>query len=280
MPSVHRPQSESRMVRPINEIRQYATMVRVFHKDSWASAAVYRVDFMAATLVSLFWLASGVVGLSIFYRFTATIAGWTYQEALTVLGTYYVVNGYRMLSIKPNLTHLADQVRRGTFDYTLLRPVNSLFLATSRRFNPASWWDLLWGLVLTIGAALSSPAHVGPGSIGLFCVGLFCSLALVHSLGTSALSLTIRIVQASSVDDLLRGIIEISQYPTQFYGRTASQVLTAVPIVALSTLPAAALLGKADAAELLVAPGVAGAAMAISRRLWITAVKNYSGASS
>ena len=84
-------------------------------------------------------------------------AAGTFASTLALLGVYLTVSALRGLFIGPSLDALAGmdgEIWSGKFDFTLLRPVNTQFLVSLRKWRLFALFDLLLGLgVLVVAVA-------------------------------------------------------------------------------------------------------------------------------
>ncbi len=95
----------------------------------------YRADLLAKTLMSAFWLVWAAVGVSVYFRYTGDIAGWSHGGVLVVVGLFFAVNGIRQAFLEPNLALMREYVRRGTLDHVLTQPVDSQVLVSLRHVD-------------------------------------------------------------------------------------------------------------------------------------------------
>ena len=110
----------------------------------------YRVNFVLATLTSLGNLLGSVFGLFLFYRTGYTFKGWSWEEALVVLGIFTVLEGFSTTFLAPNLNRIVSQVQQGTLDFVLLKPISSQFWLSTNTISPWGLPDLVFGIVLII----------------------------------------------------------------------------------------------------------------------------------
>src|SRR5713101_5496799 len=111
---------------------RYFRLLKTFYKNALLAEMEYRANFVVNVLMSLFWLFWAVFGLQVYFSHAQTLGGWTYDEALVVVGLFYLANGYMQAVLQPNISLIADHIRLGTMDFILTKPVNSQFLASLR----------------------------------------------------------------------------------------------------------------------------------------------------
>ena len=85
----------------------------------------YRTNLGVQLLQSFFGLATSLLGLGIIFSKTDTLAGWLPAELLVVVGVYMIVSGLTQMIVRPSLTRFMEDVRLGTLDFMLTKPVDA-----------------------------------------------------------------------------------------------------------------------------------------------------------
>ena len=83
--------------------KRYATLLRVQLRFSTLLAMQYRGDFLIDGAISLFWTATALAPLFVVYRETWSIPGWSFGEALLVIGWFTLLQGILEGAINPGL---------------------------------------------------------------------------------------------------------------------------------------------------------------------------------
>src|SRR5271155_1674801 len=96
----------------------------------------YRADFLLDGLVEAFWMVTALVPLLVVFRERSRLAGWTFGEALIVMGWFTFLEGVLEGAINPSLVTVVDHIRKGTLDFVLLKPADAQFLVSTSRFEP------------------------------------------------------------------------------------------------------------------------------------------------
>lgn len=265
--------------RTLDGWRRYAHVLAVCWRAAVAQQLEYRADLVAKTLMSAFWLAWAAVGVSIYFRFTGDIAGWSYGDVLVVVGLFFALNGARQAFLAPNLELMRDYVRRGTLDHVLTQPVDSQVLVSLRHVGMHNLADPVLGLML-VGVGLSR-SGVAPSPAAVAAAGLLvlAALALLYALELALMGLAVVLVGADDLGTVSFGVVELSRFPVQAYREPLQTLLVIVPVAFLTTLPAQALLGRLDPVWLAVSPTVAVASVVASSLWWRRVLRGYTGAS-
>lgn len=259
--------------------RRYVHVLAVCWRAAIAEQLEYRADLVAKTLMSAFWMAWAGVGVSVYFRFTGEVAGWSYGEFLVVVGLFFTVNGVRQAFFDPNQQRMGEYVRRGTLDHVLSQPVDAQVLVTLRHLGMHNLVDPFLGLLLA-GIGLGVLGRVpSPGDVASFVLLLAAALVLLYALVLALMALGVLLVGADDLDQVSFSFVELSRYPVHAYRQPLQTLLVVVPVALLTTVPAQALLGRLEWWWLLVSPLVAVAAVAGARAGWRAALRRYTGAS-
>ncbi|MBD2122820.1 ABC-2 family transporter protein [Trichocoleus sp. FACHB-262] len=260
-------------------MQRYGRVLRLFWGTAIAAEMEYRLNFVLSALTSLGNLIGSLFGLFLFYRTGYTFEGWSWAEALVVLGVFTVLQGFSSTFLGPNLNHIVQHVQQGTLDFVLLKPINSQFWLSTRTISPWGLPDIFFGC-LVIGYAgrqlgIETPAYF-LGAVPL-CFGFISLYSLWFMLGATS----IWFVKIYNVTEVLRGLLEAGRYPMVAYPVAYRFFFTfIVPVAFLTTIPSEALLGRVELVWLLGAGLLALALFLVSRMFWQFALRFYTSASS
>jgi ABC-2 type transport system permease protein len=261
----------------------YFRLVWSFIAASAQQETAYRANFFISLLHTLLNFGTGLLGLVIIFDQVEAVQGWDYPAALAVLGVYLTISALRDLVISPSLDSLAGldgEIWRGTFDFVLLRPVNTQFLASLRQWRIFATFDLLLGL-LVIGVASQQLAHaLTLGQIVTFLLTLYTSILTVYAIFLAFSSMMFW-SPGFLFTWVFNGLFQMARYPVGVYPGVLRRLLTwVVPIGIITTVPAQALTGELTL-PLLMASLIFGHTLFIGASwLFRAALKRYSSASS
>ena len=258
---------------------KYARLMWRFFAVAIMRQAEYRLNFLLATLQSLGQVALVLATYALFYRFADEVAGWTADEALLLLGVYWIFDGVWSALFGGTLRLVGSRVERGELDQMLLRPVSAQFVVSC---NVIEFWELvkvpvgaglIWIAGERSGVSWSAPALLGAVTFGA------CGLALIYALRFTIATGTFWAPRIGELYSLLEGLYGAARYPVAYFERPFRDVLTyAVPVAFATTFPAQALLGDADWRLLPLGAGLALAALFASQRFWLFALRRYASA--
>ncbi len=262
-------------------MHNYLRLLTLFYKNTLISELEYRLNFWANLALSLFWLIWAALSVRIYFFHADSIAGWSYNELLVVMGLFFAMNGFRQMILKPNLSRISEYVRMGTLDYILTKPVDNQFLISLRHIGVYNWGDPLLGLGLVVYALWQLGRAPGLGEIALFVVLVVAAMLLLYSFNLLLQTTTIWLVNVERVDALVMGFLETGRFPISFYRGWVRTVLTVIiPVAFMTTFPAQALLGRLEWWLAAVAVGLAVFSFVLASVFWRFALRYYTGASS
>ncbi|HEY9889239.1 MAG TPA: ABC transporter permease [Candidatus Obscuribacterales bacterium] len=258
---------------------RYWQVLKLFWGTAIAAELEYRLNFLVAALTSLGGLAGSLFGLFLFYRTGYEFEGWSWEEALVVLGIFTLLQGFAATFLAPNLNKIVTQVQEGTLDFVLLKPISSQFWLSTRTLSPWGMPDLVFG-GLIIGYA-GARLGVHPALYLAALVPLGFGFLSLYSLWFMLGATSIWFVKIYNVTEVLRGLLDAGRFPIIAYPVAYRVFFTfVIPVAFLTTVPAEVLLGRVEGAWLVGSVALAIALLQVSRWFWGFALRFYTSASS
>ena len=259
---------------------RYIHLFRIFFQTSIQTDMEYRADFIARIVASLLGMATTLGSLSVVFQYTSTIRGWSLPQVVVLLAVYYLLNGLIEMFIAPNMRQIMEQVRQGTLDFVLLKPVSPQFMATFRQVNIWRGVNVLLGLCLAVYSIRRLALHVGPMEGGAFAVTLCAGLIVVYSFWLTLVTLTFWVTRLDNLEQVMWQAFEAGRYPIDIYPAWLRGGLTyVIPVAFIITVPAQALAGKGGPLQVPIAILVAAVMLTLSTLFWRFGLKHYTGAS-
>ena len=262
-------------------LARYLRLLRVELGISASLAMQYRLDFLFKGVMAVFWLAVTLVPLLVVFSQRRAVAGWSWPEALVVLGWFSLLKAILEGSVTPSLTAVVDGVRTGALDFVLLKPADAQFLVSTARFEPWKIIDALGALAMLIYAFTRLGRWPTPGNLGVALVLLAVAILLLYSIWILIVSASFWVVRVDNLSYLFQSMFDAGRWPINVFTGILRVVFTAVfPLALMTTYPARALLGTLTLprAALVFAGGLLFAALA--RAVWRRAIRFYTSASS
>lgn len=260
--------------------RRTLRLLSLFLSTSLSAEMEYRANFTFSILSSAMNLGASVFTVRLFFIHDASLGGWSWPAALMVLGAFTVLSGISQSLLQPNLNRLVEQVREGTLDFVLLKPVDAQLWLSTRRFSPWGLPDLWLGSALiTWGASQAEPNLFGV--VGLL-ASLACSALILYSLWFIMATTTVWFVQIYNVTEVLRGLLDAGRFPIDAFPRGAYRFVFTfvVPVAFMTSVPAQVLMGQAEPGRLWSALIIGLLLFGVSRAFFRFALRYYTSASS
>jgi viologen exporter family transport system permease protein len=265
------------MKRPLRYARLLAAQVRA----SALTLLQYRVDFLADGALEILWAATALVPLFVVFGSRDSVAGWSFGEALLVVGWFTLLQGILEGAINPSLTSVVEHIRTGTLDFVLLKPADAQFLVSTAKFQP---WRAT--NVLTAGAVFLYAFHLlgsVPSPAGLLSAALLLctSTLLLYSLWILTVSAAFYVVKVDNLSFLFSSIFDAARWPSTIFRGFLSFIFTfVIPLSLMTTYPALALLGRLHGGTLALSLGGSILFALLARRVWLGSIGKYTSASS
>ena len=256
-------------------------LLSAFLKVNLQIALAYRLDTLINILINVMWLGWELLSLSIIFNNTDTLGGWGPGELIALLGVFRLVNTVMAAVIWPATEKFNSSVRDGSLDYTLLQPVNSLFLVTFSRIVIWRIWDLILGTVLIIVGISMSGGTTSLISLVSFLILVGSGMLVIYSLWIVMVALTFWFVKFDNNVTILQALLAAGRYPATIYPAWLRLIVTfLVPVALATTIPLQALRGDLTNPQVLLFLAVGLASFLVALQVWKAGVKRYSGASS
>lgn len=260
-------------------MKRYIQVLKLFWSTAIAAELEYRLNFLIASLSSLGNLTGSLFGLFLFYRTGYTFQGWSWEEALVILGIFTLLQGVSATFLVPNLNRIVGHVQQGTLDFVLLKPISSQFWLSSRSISPWGMPDLIFGIVLI--AYAGSKLGLGLNNYLISAIPILFGIMSLYSLWFMLGATSIWFVKIYNVTEVLRGLLEAGRFPMVAYPAAYRFFFTfIVPVAFLTTVPAEAMLGRSQVVWLVGAGALALGLLLASGIFWRFALRFYTSASS
>lgn len=260
----------------MTDLARYARLLAIQLRTSVLLALQYRLEFLVEAFMSLFWTGTALIPLLALYESRPSIAGWSRDEALLVVGFFTALKGVLEGVIQPSLSAVVEHVRKGTLDFVLLKPVDAQFLVSTSKIDVFKGVHVLTGLGLIAWALHALGRAPGPlalvTALALFGVGAL----LLYSLHLLVVALAFKVVKVDNLSFLFSSAYDAARWPSSvFRGSLAIFFTFVLPLAVMTTFPALALLGRLPLRSLALALGLGAAFGVGSRVAFMRALASY-----
>lgn len=262
-------------------LARYGRLLRQQAVVSAKLAMQYRAEFLLRGAMALFWLLVTLTPILVVFGRKDSVAGWTFGEALVVLGWFSLLKAVLDGGVTPSLTAMIEGVRTGALDYVLLKPADAQFLVSTARFEPWRVVDACGALGILVYAFSRLGAPPTPGGLLAGVAALAFAVVLLYSIWILVVSASFYVVRVDNLVYLFGSLFDAGRWPIDVFRGALRLVFTVVfPLALLTTYPALALLGKLDGRTAALALAGALAFAALARLAWSRAIRHYTSASS
>ena len=159
-----------------HKIKRYLEIYLGFFKASLVADLEFRLNFVLLIFAEFVWYATQLILYEVIYRHTQVMAGWSIANMRVFMFLALFVDSIYMILWDSNFTKFHDEVRKGSLDLLLTKPINSMFMLSSQKMSIShipcffitgggllwalaqlpdfSWWKL-FGLLIMVPSGLS-----------------------------------------------------------------------------------------------------------------------------
>ncbi len=243
-----------------------------------ATATQYRASALVDAAAGLGGALAVALPVTFVYAHAPSVGGWSRPEALLVTAFFLVLQGFVGTFVEPNFGALVEAIRKGTFDFVLLKPADAQLVASLQRVAPARAWDLLAGVGIGAWALRAlptpTPAQVAAGG-GMLLAGVVA----IYGMYLLVVCTSFWFVRVDNLRYLLGAIVDAGRWPVGVYRGAARVLLTViVPVALVTSGPAMALTGRLAPAFAAQAIAVAAGMLVASRAAWRFALTRHASA--
>ncbi|WKZ35886.1 MAG: ABC-2 family transporter protein [Anaerolineales bacterium] len=256
-------------------------LLSAFFKVNVQMALAYRADTVVNILLNLMWLGWELLSLSIIFSNTETLGGWGIGELIALLGVFRLVNTLMIALVWPNTEKFNQSIRDGSMDYTILQPVNSMFLVTFSRITVWRIWDLVLAVILIVVGIHMAGDVTSPIQILTFVLLAITGTIIIYSLWIVLIALTFWFTKFDNNVTILQALMDAGRYPVTVYPVWLRVIVTfIIPIAVATTIPLQALRGELLSGQVFMYIAISIASFWVASIVWKAGLKRYSGASS
>ena len=259
----------------------YLRLIQRFIKLNVQMSLAYRADTWINMALNLLWIGWELLGLSIIFNNTDTLGGWGPGELVALLGVWRLVNTFMMVIVWPNTEKFNASVRDGSMDYTLLQPVDSMFITSFSRITIWRLWDLLLAIILIVVGINMAGDIATASSIATFLLLILSGTLVIYSLWIVLIAFTFWFTKFDNNVTIMQALMDAGRYPVTVYPVWLQIIVTyLIPIALATSIPLQALRGELGLQQVAIFLGVGIVSFVVATRVWKAGVKQYSSASS
>ncbi len=262
-------------------LSKYFNVYTKFLYTSLASELEYKTNIIIDLITATLSLIGSIFLLSIFFQNTGNLGGWNFKQALIIQGIYTILNGITNTWFNPNLTEIVKHIREGTLDFVLLKPIDSQFYISLKKFNPSGILEIILGIILLLYCIRINEITVNISFLILCSITIGCSICILYSLWFFISTTTIWFVKTWNATEVLRSFLYIGRFPLNSFSFSLRIFFSIfIPIAFITTIPSEVFLSLAQIWKIILEIVITLIFLFTSRKFWQFALKYYSSASS
>ena len=272
-------------------MNRYLAIFGTFARACLVRDMTFRANFLLECLTSLGWMSMNLAFYLLVFTFTPEIGqgtGWTEAPFFVFVGTGLIVNSIVQALFMPSAEELTEMVRSGGLDAVLVQPLDAQFLLSLHRVDFSAFANGLVGVGLLLWAVPRLDQPPPPAAWLVYPLVILCGVAILYGLVIMLAAATILMGRNQSLYDFWFYLTNFSRYPAEIYagpwGGPLRTVCTfVIPILLVVNVPAGVLARPLTGEAWWPVVGAVAAAvtaLAVSRRVFQTALARYRSASS
>ncbi|OGH00963.1 MAG: hypothetical protein A2600_03710 [Candidatus Lambdaproteobacteria bacterium RIFOXYD1_FULL_56_27] len=262
-----------------SRIKQYLSIYGSFFSTSFSAAMSFRGHFVLLILMDLVFYYTHLVSIDILYDHIQTIGIWDRQQLLFFASVMLAINQISMTLVSENYWIFPLSIRTGELDFSLIKPVNAVFLSFFRIIRPGS----LINVCFTGPAVVYFGLQVGLSPLAWVClpfavVGGFLLQNAIEMFLSCAM---FWMMDGTGINFIRVELQQLARWPDFVYPRLLRSSLTLVlPVLLIGSGPVRFLLDPTDGWPLVWLVGFLGLFWLLLGFFWRLGLKAYESASS
>jgi len=126
----------------VQRFKTYLSIYAGFMSTSFSQAMSFRAHFFLLVVMDLVFYVTHLWSIDILYNHVSAIGTWDRNQLLFFASIMLAINQLTMTLVSENYWRFPLMIRTGEFDFTLIRPVNSVFISFFRVIRPGSFLNM------------------------------------------------------------------------------------------------------------------------------------------
>lgn len=227
-------------------------------------------------------IALSILFFKVIFANTQTLAGWNFYQVLFLYAFAKIIISIHSGWTKNGLARFSSEmVRRGDYDFFLIKPVNPMFLVSISRPHLYNFIGVLFEINLALYALIIGHISVGFGNLIWFFVLAGFGLVLYYFLLVLTAVPAFWFVRLWSLQDVMGRLNQVMRYPAGVFPPFIRAIfMTAFPIIAISYLPVQTLFNGPKIEYIMGILALTVFFGYLTNFIWQLGQKHYSSASS
>jgi ABC-2 type transport system permease protein len=244
-----------------------------------SAAMSFRVNFILIFFIDMAFFGSLLFTVDFIYDHVEKIGVWNYEEFMFFVAYMLMLDHIHMVMVSGNFWRLSFDLRQGQLDFTLLKPIGSLFDTFFRYIRVESFMSTPVALTILIYHGVQ--ANLSPTSWLLIPIFLILSMILLVSIEILLSMVMFWTIEATGINFLRMQLQAISRWPEFIYQFFARKLFTVfIPVLMIGSVPVGVLLEKSSPMLFLGFFAAIAVLWTLISIFWKLGLRNYESASS
>lgn len=257
-------------------LKVYLALLRI----NLISLVVYRMNFVNSIISSLMW---GVFSVSVILIITSradVLFGWKRNEIILLAAVYSLIVATFHIFFARSFERLTRIIYFGTFDFELVKPLDSQFSISFWHVNYAAISRIIMGLGLIFYFVWVLGYSITIYNVSLFIFLIFFGVLTLYCIWFTVSTLLIKFPEISNVLELLYSMNGITRFPPEMFKTISPFIfLILLPFMFVAASPFKVLVGKADLSDTVILVSICVVMLIASRIFWKRTLRSYTSAS-
>lgn len=263
------------------KIKKFIKIESRLIKMNFITLSVYRTNLILIFLGSALFNLGAFLFFEIVFSKITLFAGWQKWDMILIYGISQIFFYIKGFYSHGNFSSFPDKVNSGSLDQYLTKPFNSMILSTTNYFSFESLSALPQAFCIVVIAFSKTNYQINLIGILLTIISIIISLIIAYLIQILTIIPSFKLIN-NRFFMFMRETEELSSYPYEIFQNKLIRFLffTILPYGLFVNIPFRALIGKLNSVLLLLQLIVLFLFLNLTRKLWSSAIKYYSSASS
>ncbi len=260
----------------MRKVKKYYSIFIIYFKNTLSRDISFRLSFFMSIIGSFCFVALNFF-IVYFLMQKVSIGRWSYNEMVVLLGNFYVLSYSIFLLFWRGFIHLIRDIRSGTFDYNLVRPVDSQFLVSLTGGGFHNLFALIFGFIVIYFGVKNLQIDISLLQITTWVISTVLSILACYSYVLLIITLNFRYGYLEEVINLAFSSQDFSRYPLDAFTKLPFYLLFfAIPFSALTTIPSTILIDTIfPVKQFLIFSILCVLFILFVRKVWLISLRNY-----
>jgi ABC-2 type transport system permease protein len=217
-------------------MKAYIDVYKNFINSSVSEASTYRFNFFLLVLLDITFICISLYTVNFMFDHISHLGPWSKEQFLFFTAYMILLDVTHMMVLSENFWFFSYALKMGALDFTLLKPISSIFISFFRYFRPSSLVGILIMVPLLIYFGLRADLSLIAWMILPFLFFLsFLLLAQVEFIIASAM---FWVIDGFGINFLRMQFQQLGKWPEYIYtGFARKFLLLALPVLLIGSAP-------------------------------------------